>query len=135
MVWNTTQSSLYRAVSDYNNEIDRREHRPRAEKASDRSESRRSDVHPSRDCSDDRRGAPKPHDRAPNRGKRRAGCPNCPNCPNSHDPQNSQNGNSQNFGGLNIDRDFLLLAGLIFILSENGADNKLIAALAIALLG
>jgi len=131
MVWNTTQSSLYRAVSDYNNEIDRREHAPRAETASERSESRRSDDSPPRDCSDNRRDAPKPHNRASNCGKRCAGCTNCTNCPNHRNPTSG----NPNLGGLNIDRDFLLLAGLIFILSENGADKKLIAALAIALLG
>ena len=31
MVWNSTQSSLYRAVSDYNNEISRRERQSREE--------------------------------------------------------------------------------------------------------
>ncbi len=129
MVWNTTQSSLYRAVSDYNDKIDRRGHDPRSENASDCSQTRKCSDHFSNDRSDNRRGAKKQHYRTANR------CKKCAECPHCSERRNSPNGNLPNTGGLNIDRDFLLLVGLIFILSENGADKKLIAALAIALLG
>lgn len=134
MVWNTTQSSLYRAVSDYNNEIARREHNRRDDKCAERSDPPKSNECSTRDSSGSGR-AKKPQNRAAHRCKRCADCPNCPNCHNCRNCRNSQNGSSLNFGEMNIDRDFLLLAGLIFILSENGADKKLIAALTIALLG
>ncbi len=111
MVWNTTQSSLYKAVRDYNNEIDRQECRSHKENTS-------------YSRSDENRASQKS---APRQASR---CRKCANCPKYRTPQK---GNAP--GDLNIDSDFLLLAGLIFILYKNGADKKLIMALAIVLIG
>ncbi len=111
MVWNTTQSSLYRAVSDYNNKIERQECRTRQENHADR--------HSDENC-----------DSAKSKPDQTSHCQKCRNCPRYH---TSPKGNAP--GNLNIDSDFLLLAGLIFILYKNGADKKLILALAIALVG
>lgn len=117
MVWNTTQSSLYKAVSDYNDEIARRECHARQEPPTE--------CHSEESCASpnsDPKSGPRqtPH------------CQKCANCSKYHTPQK---GNTPMPGNLNIDSDFLLLAGLIFILYKNGADKKLILALAIALLG
>lgn len=125
MVWNTTQSSLYRAVSDYNDEIERRERKPRQKEASHSQEyvSRTSRGRTNDGCDTRKR-----HDRPSNCGKK---CEGCPYRSDHHDPPNADLTN----GGMGFDGDLLLLAGLIFILLKNGADKKLIAALAIALIG
>ncbi len=111
MVWNTTQSSLYKAVRDYNNEIDRQGCRSHKED-------------PLYSRSDENCASPKSEHRQASR------CRKCANCPRYRTPPK---GNAP--GDLNIDSDFLLLAGLIFILYKNGADKKLIFALAIVLIG
>lgn len=118
MVWNTTQSSLYKAVSDYNNEISRRE--------------RQSDAKTLEDCHS---GAEIPTERHSDENcdmpkscsNTTGGCQKCADCPRR---KTHRNGNSP----LSFDRDTILLVGLILILYENGADTKLIAALAITLL-
>lgn len=123
MVWNTTQSSLYKAVSDYNNEISRRE------RQSDEQIPAycHSDIEIPTECnSDEKCDTPKTHSTTT------AGCRKCANCPRF---QTHRTENSSPFAGLSFDRDMILLVGLILILYENGADSKLIAALAITLLG
>lgn len=113
MVWNSTQSSLYRAVSDYNNEISRRERQSREEIPSD--------------ClSDD--NCEQSHQHAHELEE----CKDCCDCP--HRRMQKQR-STPPLGTLNLDSDFLLLAGLILLLYRNGADTKLIAALAVVLLG
>lgn len=116
MVWNTTQSSLYKAVSDYNNEITRQECQYHQE-------------NPSKCNSEENCSSPKSEPRQTSH------CRKCANCPKYHTPPKGNAPLPGNLGNLNIDNDFLLLAGLIFILYKNGADKKLILALAIALLG
>ncbi|MGN1110682.1 MAG: hypothetical protein ACI4QY_03440 [Oscillospiraceae bacterium] len=112
MVWNSTQSSLYRAVSDYNNEIIRRERQSREEIPSD--------------ClCDDNCEQSLHHSHEPEECKDCCGCPHRRISRQKNTPP----------GTLNLDSDFLLLAGLILILYRNGADMKLIAALAVVLLG
>lgn len=112
MVWNTTQSSLYRAVSNYNDEIDRQECRVRQEAPTE--------------CHPDENSAS--HNSEPHQAPH---CRKCANCPRHH---TYPKGNASIPGNFNIDSDFLLLAGLIFVLYKNGADKKLILALVIALL-
>ncbi|MGN0679357.1 MAG: hypothetical protein ACI4JS_06825 [Oscillospiraceae bacterium] len=123
MVWNTTQSSLYKAVSDYNNEISRKERQSDEEIPADRHSATEipADRHSDENCD-----APKSHSNTT------AGCRKCVDCPHC---RTHRKVNSSSLAGLNFDKDMLLLLGLILILYENGADSKLIAALAITLLG
>lgn len=116
MVWNTTQSSLYKAVSDYNDRITRQESHEHRESPTD--------CHSDENCAS-QKSEPRQTSR----------CRKCENCPRYHTPPKGNAPLSGNPGNLNIDNDFLLLAGVIFILYKNGADKKLILALAIALLG
>lgn len=110
MVWNSTQSSLYRAVSDYNNEISRRERQSREEIP----------------CLSDENCEQSPH-----HTHEPEECKDCCDCPH----RRMQKQKSTPPGTLNLDSDFLLLAGLILLLYRNGTDMKLIAALAVVLLG
>ncbi len=115
MVWNTTQSSLYRAVSDYNKSLD-------------------NDCCQNTQCSKESCKQECCNKCCDNYADKR--CENnthVNNCRNDcackcNKPHNSQN-------NLSLDTDFLLLAGLIYILYKEGADKKLIIALAVALLG
>lgn len=123
MVWNTTQSSLYKAVSDYNNEISRRERQSGEEIPADCHSDAEipTECHSAEECD-----MPKSHSNTT------AGCRKCADCPHC---QTHRKGNTSPLAGLNFDRDMILLVGLILILYKNGADSKLIAALTITLLG
>lgn len=114
MVWNSTQSALYRAVNAHNEGdserkfTDEKSMRKNAQKTPDFSRGNNVKNHTenrSGNCS-------------------RSECRGCPyNAPN--DP----------ISRIMSDRDMMLIAGLIFILWRENADRKLIMALAIVLLG
>lgn len=136
MVWSTTQSALYNDLSRYY-EAEKRVPNPQEtepqkfeqkilEKSlenhgeKEHSEPRRITCDPP--CSSDRR-IPEKNDRDPH-----PNCPSYPNCPIGQSC--SRNSLTQLFS----DRDMLLIAGLIFLLIKQGADKKLILALAFVLL-
>ena len=114
MVWNSTQSALYRAVDTHNGGDSERQFtaekgvRKNAQKTPDFSRGNNGKFH-NGNCSENYvrnecRGCPK----------------NLPNDPISR---------------IMSDRDMMLIAGLIYILWRENADRKLILALAIVLLG
>lgn len=114
MVWNSTQSALYKAVNAHNGGGDERQNtapkkvRKNAQKTPDFSRGNNVKNH-----SENRSGNFMQNE-----------CRCCPNnAPN--DP----------ISRIMSDRDMLLIAGLIFILWRENADRKLIMALAIVLLG
>ncbi|MBD5384488.1 MAG: hypothetical protein HDR72_05770 [Ruminococcaceae bacterium] len=114
MVWNSTQSALYRAIDRHNGGDSEGEFRreENVEKGGGRS------------C---RENAPK------NGGKfvREEAENRCENCPRNH----AHNTQSDPISRIMSDRDMLLIAGLIFVLMRENADKTLILALAIVLLG
>lgn len=123
MVWNTTQSAFYKAIDAFNNgEITTEKKREcdkdiRCDNCGDIS----SDKCP---CSEE---AERRHEAECDRGGRTAqiSCPCCRPC---------QRRPSSPLSELFSDRDMLLIAGLILILSQQNADKKLILALAFVLL-
>lgn len=114
MVWNTTQSSLYKAVNDYNQTVEHKECSPEHITACDNTY-----------------GFKKQNNTA-------CGEFNNSSIPHSSNQQAKQCCNNKNtftVKNLFADKDFLLILGLILILSKEGADSKLILALTIVLLG
>lgn len=114
MVWSTTQSTLNKVVNEYNRTIDE-------------THCKHSKTDPSKtlcDCNsktEHLKDNPRKHENI-HQSKNR-------NCKAS-----CQNANLSN-PMPHIDRDFLLLTGLIYILWKEGADQKLILALVMVLLG
>lgn len=126
MVWNTTQSAFYRAIDAFNNgetaggERHGHDEEPCCERAGERSEERYSERdHRNRDedcCRREDRDC---------RGIPEERCPGCRAC--QYRPAAPP-------ADLFSDRDMLLIAGLLLILSHQNADKKLILALAFVLL-
>ena len=111
MVWNTTQSTLSKAVNDYNQAIDRQSCK---------------ETMSSEDFSEDyTHGC----------NQKSTGCHKCDNRQNYSSRQTGWRSEKIQPFSKPVDKDFLLIAGLICILLREGADNKLILALAIILLG
>lgn len=138
MVWQSSQSALYKAVAEYNRgEFSKDNFRNCTEKAPENNVQ----------CSDNAensfcRGniAEKPRENcAGNCEKKRSvnrkvnnPTQNCVgNCKKCCKKQRGNNPLSELFA----DGDFLMIAALIFILYKNGADQKLIIALVFVLLG
>lgn len=118
MVWNSTQSALYKAV-DAHNEGDS-ERKITAEKKV-RKSAQKSDDFPSRNNAENcREKTPENHSENYVRNE-------CRSCPKNAPPDPLTR--------IMSDRDMLLIAGLIFILWRENADKKLIIALVIVLLG
>lgn len=114
MVWNSTQSALYRAIDRHNDGDSESDFR---RKKFDEKDSEKS-------C---RENAPENGGKFV-RGETKKRCENCPNhrvCGAPSDP----------ISRIMSDRDMLLIAGLIFVLMRENADKTLILALAIVLLG
>ena len=114
MVWNTTQSALYKAVDAFNSgEIPGADINPNRYREPNQEHNhehnREPDIPP-----DNRTQAP------------RQNC--CPDCPARQNPPPAP------LSRLFSDNDMLLIAGLILILSRQNADRKLILALAFVLL-
>lgn len=129
MVWNSTQSALYKAVDDYNSTVisggncrkKLSENSPEncAEKCS------KNDVNFEQKIGE-------------NRAKKicEKSAENCSeNCPKSCENFCKNCPKNDSLSRLFSDRDFLLVAGLILVLMNEKADFKLILALAIVLLG
>ncbi len=106
MVWNTTQSSLYKAVNDYNRTVEQQEYSPCHSKCNNTQ-----DYNTNKASNKDCQKSTLPHN------------------------QSVKKNNSSTMQNLFADKDFLLILGLILILTKEGADNKLILALAVVLLG
>lgn len=109
MVYDNSQSSLYRAVRRYNGE---RTENPARETPSDKN------------CSDDNRHCGQREHREPREHKEHFEHKERCDSPKRGFPDN-----------IFSDRDMMLIAGLIFVLLSEKADNKLILALALVLLG
>ena len=107
MVWNSTQSALYRAIDRHNGDC------------SENVEKK--DV---RSCRDNE---PKNAEKFV-REETKKRCENCPK-------KCAYNPPSDPISRIMSDRDMLLIAGLIFVLMKENADKTLILALAIVLLG
>ena len=113
MVWNTTQSAFYEAINAFNN----------GEKISENQ---------SEKCSGETgtdepiKSPPKmPENNGNNLECPQNRCPNCPAC---------QKSAASPLSNLLSDKDMILIAGLILLLSRQNADRKLILALAFVLL-
>lgn len=114
MVWNTTQSAFYKAIDDFNNRSEVREEQP---PLCDNGVGEKSKADLCGECSKNDR---ENHSR--NDEKILARCEHCPR---------------RRTGALTdifADKDKLLIAGLIMILSRQNADQKLIMALVFILL-
>ncbi len=134
MVYDSSESALYRAVRRYNGE---RTENPARETLSDKN------------CAVDENGCSKHserHENCENRGNC-GRCENYSNCGNKEHREHKEH--KEHFehkehcdspkrgfaDNIFSDRDMLLIAGLIFVLLSEKADNKLILALALVLLG
>lgn len=116
MVWNTTQSSLNKAVNNYNKQIEMERIQRSATSVSGKMPYVET-IH--RNCTSNNKHTSSPHTGKSFYSTGGMSSSRCPNTPFAKP----------------IDKDFLLIMGLIFILSKEGADSKLILALAIVLLG
>lgn len=114
MVWNSTQSALYKAVDAHNGDGDERENTA--------SKKVRKNVQKNGGFS--RENSAKTHTENRSENYHRNECCGCPKRL-SNDP----------ISRIMSDKDMLLIAGLIYILWRENADRKLIIALAIVLLG
>ena len=114
MVWNSTQSALYRAVDAHNG--GNSERRSTAEKSVQKKAQKTPDF--------SRGNNIRSHNEKRSENYVRNECRGCPN-----NPQNDP------ISRIMSDKDMMLIAGLIFILWRENADRKLIMALAIVLLG
>lgn len=140
MVWSTTQSALYSDLSRYYNDekttSELKEFEPRKfeqkilEKSSEDTAEKRAENTLENPCGTEC-GPPcekcrsEPPKSALNICPKRINCPNC-----RYRQSTARNTLSQIFS----DKDKLLIAGLILLLIKQGADNKLILALAFVLL-
>lgn len=116
MVWNTTQSSLYKAVNDYNSTIGEQEYTHECCNEYNETQDFKSDNFIDKDkqkCS----GITENYSQ------------------NKFQKQSCQNRSIRSKQDIFADKDFLLILGLILVLTKEGADNKLILALAVVLLG
>lgn len=128
MVWSTTQSALYSDLSRY---YEDEKKFPKNPENSENIKEKNRESPPERKCEK------RPQNFDNNREKKCENknppvCPNFRNCPNRSktpgDPISRMI--SEKFS----DNDMLLIAGLIFLLMKQGADKKLILALAFVLL-
>ena len=113
MVWNTTQSALYKAIDAFNNGEITGTEQDRLRNSFEKAEM-----------------PPKTPQKDPENNGDNMECPrlNCRHCPAR------QISSPAPLSKLFSDNDMLLIAGLILILSRQNADRKLILALAFVLL-
>lgn len=118
MVWNTTQSAFYKAIDDFNNRGEIREEQPLL---CEDGGNKRDKEFLCEECSEsDREKRPHYDEKIrPERCLCRDRCPKRQTSP---------------LDSIFSDKDKLLIAGLIMILSRQNADMKLIMALAFVLL-
>lgn len=122
MVWKTTQSAFYRAVDSFNNgeqKVGDRDGLCR-EKHDNKIDDHYPEDPPEKGRENHRRNGEK--HRSNDRDS--CGCPHCRVCRRQPEP----------LSRLLSDKDMLLIAGLILVLSKQNADQKLILALAFVLL-
>lgn len=119
MVCNTTQSALYKVVSDYNNELDKR--RNNDEKTTEKMPSKTNKKHIENSSENNNRNYRKNYRQVRNN-----------NYHKNYRIKNTQN--NYNVSSLFSDSDFMLICTLIFILSKNNADQKIILALVFVLI-
>ncbi len=123
MVWNTTQSAFYKAIDAFNNGEKIGEKQPDHcnECHDEKKDDLRIDKCPEERCEDHCHEEDNRHCGLPCTNR----CPSCRVC---------QRRNAAPLSELFSDKDMLLIAGLILILSQQNADKKLILALAFVLL-
>lgn len=114
MVYDNSQSSLYRAVRRYNGE---------------QAEKQACDIPSDKNCSDDRHFERKEHRE---HREHKEHFEHNDHFEHKEHCQSPKRGFTDNIFS---DRDMMLIAGLIFVLLSEKADNKLILALALVLLG
>lgn len=126
MVWNSTQSALYKAVDDYNSSVNTGENT--AEKYAGKIPRKSAEINPEncakKPCENYTENCTDFGQKNCEKNARNCCENDCKNCPKN-----------DAFSRLISDRDFLLVAGIILILLNEKADFKLILALAIVLLG
>lgn len=110
MVWNTAQSALYKAVDDFNS----RENQ--SGKYGENCPQKEPDFHTQKNNENESKNY--------SRNSSKKYSQNCPKSCQKNDP----------FSRIFSDRDFMLIAGLILILLNEKADQKLIFALLFVLL-
>lgn len=119
MVCNTTQSALYKVVSDYNNELDKRQNY--AQKTTENMPSKTNKNHIKNSSENNNKNYRKNYRQVRNN-----------NCHKNYRIINTHN--NFNISNLFSDSDFVLICTLIFILSKNNADKKIILALVFVLI-
>lgn len=144
MVWSTTQSALYNDLSRYYDDEksaqNGQEIEPRKFEQNIREKSPENCLE--EEPENDRETEPEKcrenrEEKEPRHEEPRPGCyscPGCPNCPNFTNCPHRRNNANDPISRIFSDKDMLLIAGLIFLLSKQGADKKLILALAFVLL-
>lgn len=123
MVWNSTQSALYKVIDTHNSSVSERKNA--AEKRMSKN-LQKTPVFLSQNSSQ--------------KSPRRRSEKSCRSCSQNAEHAGCGDNSTSNMPADPIsrimsDRDMLLVAGLIFILWRENADRKLIMALAIVLLG
>ncbi len=119
MVCNTTQSALYKVVADYNNELDKRQNY--AQKTTENMPSKTNKNHIKNSSENNGKNYRKNYRQVRNN-----------NCHKNYRIINTHN--NFNISNLFSDSDFVLICTLIFILSKNNADKKIILALVFVLI-
>lgn len=119
MVCNTTQSALYKVVSDYNNELDKRKNYD--EKTTEKIPSKTNEKNIENSSENNSKKYRKNFRQVRNN-----------NYHKNYRIKNTRN--NYNVPNLFSDSDFMLICTLIFILSKNNADKKIILALVFVLI-
>lgn len=125
MVWNSTQSALYKAVQTFNGEgseelfrVEKNDGAKHEKNARKNNEKTREKVCGNRE----KNRTEEPREKMPE-----------PRC-NIHGEKCTKNARQDPISRLLSDKDMLLIAGLIFVLMRENADKALILALAVVLL-
>ena len=149
MVWSTTQSALYNDLSRYyeddkkprrscENSNNSAQNSPEKcneklpEKCENKCPENCGNNYPEKCGNKFPEKCPKKHDKKPEKNCEDRDLPVCQNCPCNRQTPTDQI--SKIISDKFSDKDMLLIAGLIFLLMKQGADKKLILALAFVLL-
>lgn len=144
MVWSTTQSALYNDLSRYYEDEKRPRNRDKfePEKIEQIIEEKRPEKSNENCCENTDENPSKNREEICRKCDDFQSDAHCPHCPGNHCPGNQgcprlpcvQNQQCDPITRLMSDKDMLLIAGLILLLIKQGADRKLILALAFVLL-
>lgn len=133
MVWSTTQSALYNDLSRYyEDEKPPRKNRENLERIEEEFNEKFSEKYPEHCDNKCPENCEEKRDKDSGKDCAEKNSPVCPNCPRIRKAPNDQI--SRLISDKFSDKDMLLIAGLIFLLTKQGADRKLILALAFVLL-